>query len=316
MAPPRISLEQWRALAAVVEAGGYAQAAVRLNKTQSTISYAVRQIEQRLGVTVFEIAGRRAVLSASGQVLYRRGRALIDEAERVEKTADNLARGQEAELNLAVEILFPTWLLLRCLECFAAEQPETRIELHESMLGGTDELLAERRVDLAVCTEVPPGFTGDRLAPVRFIAAAAPFHPLHQLGRPLTMNDLRDHRHLVIRDSGIRRTRPAAWLVTERRLTVSHKATSIRAACMGLGFAWYAESIIKEELECGALKALPLVEGAERWGALFLVYADPDAASPGVRRLGRIISDAVGGMIVATPTRGPDPGQGPGAAPA
>ena len=44
---------------------------------------------------------------------------------------------------------------------------------------------------------------------------------------------------------------------------VAHKATSIRAAVMGLGYAWYPEDAIREELERGAPKPLPLREGAE-----------------------------------------------------
>ena len=47
---PRISLEQWRALQAVVDAGGYAQAAARLHKSQSAITYAVQRIEALLEV--------------------------------------------------------------------------------------------------------------------------------------------------------------------------------------------------------------------------------------------------------------------------
>jgi DNA-binding transcriptional LysR family regulator len=45
-AAPRISLEQWRALQAVVDAGGYAQAAAVLHKSQSAITYAVQKIER------------------------------------------------------------------------------------------------------------------------------------------------------------------------------------------------------------------------------------------------------------------------------
>jgi len=52
-------------------------------------------------------------------------------------------------------------------------------------------------------------------------------------------------------------------LRAERRWTVSNTATSIRAATMGLGFAWYPEDSIRSELESGALKPLPR-EGAER----------------------------------------------------
>src|SRR5258706_351036 len=47
---PRITLEQWRALQAVVEEGGYAQAAEKLHKSQSTVTYAVQQIQKLLDV--------------------------------------------------------------------------------------------------------------------------------------------------------------------------------------------------------------------------------------------------------------------------
>lgn len=289
MADTRISLDQWRALAAVVDAGGYAQAAERLHKTQSTVSYAVQKIESQLGVELFSLEGRKAVLTEAGRVLYRRGRALLEEAARVERCALNLASGWEAELRLAMEILFPTWLLLDCMARFAQERPDIRIELYESVLGGTDELLLEGRVNMAVCSQVPPGFLGDPLMQVKLVAAAAPEHPLHRLGRDLNLDDLRGHRHLVVRDSGMARSRPGAWEGAEQRWTVSHKATSIQAACMGLGFAWYGEDTIRPELESGRLKPLPLAEGAERWVTLYLVYADPGATGPGVLRLGDLI---------------------------
>src|SRR3546814_7297595 len=67
MAQPKISLEQWRALTAVVEVGGYAQAAEALNKTQSTITYAVQKIESLLGLKIFEIQGRKAQLTREGE---------------------------------------------------------------------------------------------------------------------------------------------------------------------------------------------------------------------------------------------------------
>lgn len=288
MAGPRISLEQWRSLVSVVESGGYAQAAEALHKSQSTITYAVQKIEALLGIEVFRIEGRKAVLTEAGQVLYRRGKALLDDATRLERAAGNLARGWEPELRLAVDIIFPTWLLLRCFEAFAQERPETRIELIESVLGGTEETLLRGEVDFAIGSLVPPGFLGDALMDVRFVCAASPDHALQKLGRPVTRQDLARHRHLLIRDSGVQRTRGGSWL-GEMRWTVSHKATSIRAAVMGLGFAWFPEEAIREQLDRGELKELPLREGSARKATLYLIYADRDAAGPGARRLGEII---------------------------
>src|ERR1700719_1472703 len=291
-ATPRISLEQWRSLLAVVDAGGYAQAAAVLHKSQSAVTYAVQRMEALLGLKVFEVVGRKAHLTPTGEVLYRRAKALLEEAGALETAAGSLAAGWEPELRLAVEIIFPTWLLLQCFGRFAEERPQTRIELFESVLSGTEEALLQRKVDLAICSQVPPGFAGDPLMRIRFIAAAHPDHPLHQLGRELTLQDLRKHRHLIIRDTGSQR-RSGSWLGAEQSWTVSQKATSIHAAGMGLGFAWYPEETVLGELERGELKALPLREGAERWGDLYLVFADRDYAGPGALRLAQIIREHV-----------------------
>ena len=76
---PTISLDQWRALITVVDAGGYAQAAEVLHKSQSAVTYAVQKIESQLELKAFEIQGRKAILTPTGQMLYRRALALVGE---------------------------------------------------------------------------------------------------------------------------------------------------------------------------------------------------------------------------------------------
>jgi DNA-binding transcriptional LysR family regulator len=292
----KISLDQWATLVSVVESGGYVKAAQQLHKSQSTLTYAIQKLEALLGVKAFEIRGRKAVLTPIGEVLYRRGKALVEEAARLEHAAAELAQGWEPEIRLAVEVIFPTWLLLECLERFARERPDTRIELLETVLGGNEEALVQRKVHLAIGPVVPAGFVGAVLLPVRFVCMAAPGHPLHQLGRPVTVDDLRRHRHLVIRDSGVQRADRSEFrgvFPSESRWTVTSKATSIRAAVMGLGYAWYPEDSVREELERGALKPLALREGGERIATLYLVYAERDTAGPGTQRLAQIIQEEV-----------------------
>ncbi len=161
------------------------------------------------------------------------------------------------------------------------------------MLGGTEETLVERRADLVIASVVPQGFLGDPLMRLRIVAVTTPEHPLQHLGRPVSQHDLRRYRQLVIRDSGTQRKRNAGWLAAEARWTVSHKATSIRAACMGLGFAWYPEDVVTEELAAGTLKPLHLETGAERYADLYLILADRDYASRGVQRLAELLHQAV-----------------------
>lgn len=292
---PRISLEQWRCLVAVVDCGGYAQAAEALHKSQSSVTYAVQKLESVLDVRAFEIQGRKATLTPTGQMLYQRARTLLDEAGGLERAARKVSAGWEAEISLAVEVPFPTWLILDCLNRFGTESPQTRIELLETVLGGTPEALQSGRVDLAISPLIPAAFSGEPLLPVTFIPVAHPDHPLHQLGRDINARDLRKHRHLVVRDSSLRRDRSGASIEVEQRWTVTNMSTSIGAACRGYGFAWFPQDKIRNELAEGVLKPLPLRGGRERMVQLYMIFTDRDAAGPGTLRLAEIIREEVAG---------------------
>jgi DNA-binding transcriptional LysR family regulator len=298
-AAPRISLEQWRCLAAVVEAGGYAQAAERLHKSQSSVTYAVQKLESTLKVHAFEIQGRKAVLTGVGQMLYRRARTLLDDAGELERAARKASAGWEAEIGIAVEVLFPTWLMFECLSSFGAESPQTRIEWLETVLGGTAEALRDGVAELGIAARVPTGLNGEPLMLIPFVPVAHPDHPLQQLGREITNRDLRKYRHLVVRDSSAQRDKKSELLEVEQRWTVTNMSTSIGAVSRGHGFAWLPRDKIRTELDDGTLKVLPLRGGRERSAQLYLFFADPDAAGPGTRRLAEIIREQVAGVCRA-----------------
>ncbi|MGH8766139.1 MAG: LysR substrate-binding domain-containing protein, partial [Burkholderiales bacterium] len=221
---------------------------------------------------------------------YRRARALIDEATATERAAKKLSAGWEAEIGLAIEVAFPTALMLECLQGFGAESPHTRIELIESVLGGTTEALLTGQADIAVTGILPAGFAGEFLMPIRFVPAAHPEHALHKLGRPVTKQDMRMHRQLVVRESSAKRATKLR-LEADQRWTVTHMATSIEASGKGYGYGWYPEYRIAEAVAAGRLKALPMREGGESFAQLYLVYADRETAGPGVLRLAAIIRE-------------------------
>jgi len=292
MPGPLISLDQWRALLAVVDQGSYSKAAAALFKSQSAVTYAVQQLESQLGVRAFRRAGRRAVLTPTGQMLYRRARHLVDEAAGLEQAAKRASAGWEPEIRLSVDVIFPTWLLFDCLAALNAESPHTRVELTESVLGHRTDTLTRGEADLAIFASVPTGFLGEPLMRVRFLPVAHPDHPLHRLGHALTVRELREHRQLVVRESSPDRATPAA-VDAPARWTVSHVATSIEAVRCGYGFAFLPEHRIRDELKAGTLKALPLAAGGERFAELYLVFADRDQAGPATRRLAEILREQV-----------------------
>jgi DNA-binding transcriptional LysR family regulator len=286
---PRVSLEQWAVLHAVVEEGSFARAAEVLNKSQSSVSYALRGLQQQLPVEVLAVQGRKAVLTEAGQTLLRRSRALLEEAHSLEKLAATLGQGWESEVRLAVEIIFPPDLLIAALTAFAPESPACRVHLIESVLSGTQEAILNREADLAITVRLPPGVLGQPLMPIEFVAVAHPQHPLHQQGRALTEQDLRLHRQVVVRDTGLKRQQDAGDLIADQRWTVSHLKTSVQFVTQGLGFAWLPREHIRAELESGQLKPLPLEAGASRHEELYLVYTDRDSAGPATRALAQAL---------------------------
>ncbi|MFU8837132.1 MAG: LysR family transcriptional regulator [Thiohalomonadaceae bacterium] len=293
MSVPRTTLEQWRVLQTVIERGGFAQAAEALHRSQSSISYTVARLQAQLPVALLDQSGRKAVLTEAGEVLLRRSKILTDEALRLERLAASLAQGWEAELQLAVEVVFPSQILFAALreftEACGEQASEVRLQLIESVLSGTDEALFSGRADLVISGRIPPGFLGEPLLLVEFVAVAHRDHPLHHLDRPISADDLRAARQLVVRDSGLSRSQDIGWLGAEQRWTVSHIKTSIEAIRQGLGFAWLPEAQISAELTSGELRPLPLREGGRHRGQLYLIYADRDSAGPATRELAAIL---------------------------
>jgi DNA-binding transcriptional LysR family regulator len=141
-------------LVAVVDAGGYAQAAAKLHKSQSAITYGVQKLEALLGVKALGVGARRTPRAG---VLYRRARRYWKKPVR-SKPRPEISPRAGNQLRLAVEIIFPTWLLLQCFARFGEEQPQTRIELYEACSAAPKEALLKRTVDLAICSRIPQGF--------------------------------------------------------------------------------------------------------------------------------------------------------------
>ncbi len=297
---PRTTLEQWQVLQAIVECGGFTQAAAALHRSQSAISYAVARLQAQLGVDLLVPDGRRMVLTPAGEALLRDARPLLDTAFRLERRARALQRGWEPEVRLAVDGLCRTAPLLAALAAFAAQCPATRLQLHEEVLSGAEDALLRGEVDLALVTRVPPGFLGDAITEAEFVAVATPGHPLHQSGEALTAADLEGCTQVVVRDSGARQPRDEGWLGSARRWTVSHPDTALALVSAGLAFSWLPRHAIQEQLDAGKLLPLPLSRGARYRRALYLVVADETGTGPAARALADALRIHLGDPVPST----------------
>jgi len=279
----RTTLEQWAVLASVVDEDGFGPAARAIHKSQSAVSYAIARLQEALGVDLLAIDGRKAALTAHGKTLLKRARPLLRDLESLEALAQSLKQGWEPELNLVVDVAFPRQRLLSIVAELQQLCPNTEIQVSDAVLSGAEEAITDNRADVVVSSRLPADHLGELLLTVTFVAIANPRHPLFELDRPLTSNDLSKHIQVVVRDSGLKHPRDEGWLGAERRCTVSSMEASLAMVRAGLGYAWLPEHLISEAIHQGGLRALPLEMGSSRPVSLHLVLVRPETAGPAAR---------------------------------
>ena len=282
---PHISLDQWLAFKTVVERGSYAAAAEALNKSQSAISYTLQRLNDQLPDPVLRQSGRRAVLTETGEVMLRHAEQLLAQAVQAETIARNMAAGVEAEVTVAVDSLLDVEATVCVFEQFSRQFAHTRLRVLETSLSGTTEALLERQADIVVHTQTPPGFTGPKLRDIIMAPVAAAGHPLVQGRTEVSELELRQHRQVVLRDTGSRREVDSGWLQAEQRWTVSHFSTSIKMLLSGLAFAMLPLNWVQPYLDRGELQRIPLQPSLDRNIPLYLLLADRTAAGPATRAL-------------------------------
>ncbi len=290
---PRVTLEQWRVFQAIIEQGGYSQAAAYLHRSQSAVSYSMSRLQEQLGISLLKIEGRKALLTEQGQILLDRSRKLIEEAGEIENFAQHLSQGREAEIKLVVDAAFPNDLLMSALARFASQSQGTRVQLREVILSGANDALLSNEAELVIGVETPSGFLADPLIEIDFIAVARPDHPLLQLDREITSADLAQHTHVVIRDSGQHEKMDAGWLSSQDRWTVSSIDSALSAIEHGLGFGWLPSNRLVEALGDGHLKPLLLEQGSNYKGFLVMSFGHPQNIGPATRELASIIKNTV-----------------------
>ncbi|MCW8885040.1 MAG: LysR family transcriptional regulator [Motiliproteus sp.] len=281
----RTTLEQWRIVQAVVDYGGYAKAGEILHRSPSSLNHAVAKLQQQLGVAILEVNGRKAQLTAAGEVLLRRSRQLTDDAHQLETLAENLEMGWEPEVVITVEAIFPRSCLLQALKEFYPDSRGTRVKIKETVITGAQEAVLEGTADLAITGQLPKGFLGESLGTVALIAVAHRSHPLCQIERPISSEDLSSELQIVIRDSGKHPQETIGWLKAEQRWTVDNFETALDLLSTGLGFCWVPLHKAQALLDSGELQRLNLRDGGIKKIPVYLVVPRPDQLGPCGREL-------------------------------
>lgn len=254
----KLSLDALQIIDAIERRGSFAGAAKEMFRVPSTISYTVGKLEEDLGIQLFERNGPKVELTAAGRELLREGRYLLKAASDLECRVRRVASGWETEFVIGMDSLFSAAGLMDDITEFYACADRTRLRIVQESLSGTWEALIDGRVDLLIgaAGEGPSGggYAALPLGQIPFVFTVSPAHPLAQLQRPLTKDDLQAYRAVSVADSARRLpVRTVGLLFGQDVLTVSDMKTKYEFQVAGIGFGFLPEPWARAGIEAGLL---------------------------------------------------------------
>ncbi|MBL0162113.1 MAG: LysR family transcriptional regulator [Xanthomonadales bacterium] len=254
----RLSLDALQAVDAIDRRGSFSAAARELFRVPSTVSYTIAELEEDLGVALFDRHGPRVVLTAAGRELLREGRHLLKAAEDLENRVRRVATGWETEFSIGMDSLFPAICLQTHIADFCGIADQTRLRIAHDTLSGTWEALLDNRVDLIVgaAGDGPSGggYAAEPMGKVDFVFAVAPGHPLASVQHALGKSDLQPFRAIVVADSARRLPpRTVGVLFGQDTLSVPDMRSKIDFQRAGLGFGFLPRPCAEADIAAGTL---------------------------------------------------------------
>lgn len=262
-----INLEGFFVLNEIVETGSFANAAEKLNKAQSAISYQIRKLESELGTKIFNRDHYRATLTPAGKVILQEARKLIHQTRHINLLADRYAEGWEPNLDIVIDGALPMDPVMKALKIITKQDIPTRITLKVEFLGGVQRRFIENECDLMLVKDyvASPGFVAEPLPGIKNLLVVSKDHELSNL-KQVTRTELQQFVELSVNDSSVSsavESRDAHQFGGDRVVYLSGFIYKKRAISMGLGYGWMPEFLIREELKMGELNVVDYQGGSE-----------------------------------------------------
>ena len=283
------TLDAWEILQTVVQLGGFAPAAKKLNRSQSTISYAIGRLQEQLGVQLFEIQGRKAQLTEAGRVLLADVEPHLAGFYELEQRAHVMARGGASEVRLSVDSIYPDDRLFEALATFSAKYPHVRLKLRQGVLLSADTEFSLNNAQICVTGLMSRELLVSPILVIGLIAVARRDHPLISISRKLSRTELVQHTLVSIESAASGSLKHQPRMPAQRVLSVGTIDSAVAAVRSGLCFGWLPKYRIQAELDNGDFVALPITAGKTRDVRLNLVCRDLNEGRSETNELAKLL---------------------------
>jgi DNA-binding transcriptional LysR family regulator len=177
----------------IAEEGSFVQAAERLQYAQSTITLQIQQLEEELGIELFDRKKRKIQLTAAGQMLLIHAHHVLNQLKQMQQDLSDLSAGESGTLRVGIIEPVARLYLTDVLRTFRARYPRIRLTIEVLSTIRTHEQIAADQLDLGISTPPPAsaGLTFEPLLTEEMVLLLPCDHPL-QKRADIALSDLCD----------------------------------------------------------------------------------------------------------------------------
>ncbi|MEO0370193.1 MAG: LysR family transcriptional regulator [Pseudomonadota bacterium] len=274
---------------AVARRGGFAAAAAELGMSPSTVSHAVKTVEDRLGAPLFARTTRSVAMTETGERFV----ALAQNAVQSMNTAWEVARsdltGASGLLRINAPRITLGWVLTPVLKAMAVNYPDVTVEIFFD--DGLADVIGDRfDAGIRLGRMVSEEMVVVRLAPqFRVILVAAPGYLDHE-GSPKALQDLTRHQCIQYRMTSagniyrwdLKDEGSDVAVETNGRVVVNDMLHALELAKAGLGICYTFEPLAEQALRAGHLQEV-LPETSQTEDGLSLYFPQHASRAPKLR---------------------------------
>lgn len=243
----KTTLDQWITLQAVVDYGGFAQAAEVLHKTQSSISYTISKLEQILDIEIFVVEKRRAVLTEQGESLLALSREVTNKAIALEIAAKLINKKINNKIKIIIDSLYSSDDLLNKIGSLIKSRKDYDVELTKTLLNRED-ILSSKDFDLLISHHYVSSLNPIFLGEVDAVLVTEPNHYLQRCTKDKIRHKLEKTPHIVLSTTFQDKIR------SHQTVKVTNTETAIKLTRNSVGYSCFPRDIIHELIEENILK--------------------------------------------------------------
>jgi DNA-binding transcriptional LysR family regulator len=257
------TFEQLKVFLTVVEAGSFTAAAKRLGRAVSAVSYTIGNLEQQLGVSLFNREQSRTPrLTEAGSAVLSKARVVAVGIDDLRASVRALLKGLEAEVTLVVDVMLPNARLIDAVQAFEATFPTVTLRLHVEALSAVAQLVRRDGAMIGIgggLLDVEPELELIHVGDVEMIPVAAPNHPLAR-GRPNASGAASNHRQLVLTVRTPFSEGPDLGIFSADVWRLADLGAKHALLLAGVGWGNMPEPHVRADLAAGRLVRLELLE--------------------------------------------------------